>query len=263
MSQLRELQHTLQAHLLSDDAKIEQYIQKPLNDSRSERLAIYNNGYFARLLEVLEKQYEVLLKWLGEDEFSELAAEYITANPSHFYAIGDFARFVPRFLKDTKPYADKPYLTELASFIIALSDTIDAADAPVLIRQDIMHVPSEDWPSMRLSLHPSVQLFTHQWNSIAIWEAITSNSIPPTPIQLNALCHGIVWRKGIQSFYVVVTQAEASVLKYLQNVHSFAEICEGLTQIIDTEEVAQYVVNLLIRWLNDGLITSINFGDNT
>lgn len=258
MSQLRELQHTLQAYLLYDDAKIEQHIRKPLHDSNSERLAIYNNGYFARLLEVLEKQYDVLFKLLGEEEFSELAVEYIAAYPSHFYAIGDFAQFLPQFLQDTKPYAEKPYLSELTSFIAALSDTIDAADAPVLTRQDIAQVPAKVWPSMRLSLHPSVQLLTQQWNSIAIWEAVIRNSMPPTPMQLNELSHSVVWRKGIQSFYVAVTQTEASVLKHLQNAPSFAEICEGLSQFIDTEEVAQYAVNLLMRWLNEGLFSSMN-----
>lgn len=254
---LRELQTHLQTHLLTDDLAIMQHVVEPQTDSSEARLLIYNNAYHGRLLEALEKTYAVLQHYLGDDVFFEMGYAYIAVYPSHYFSIDRFTENLSQFLAATNPYKQQPYLSELAHFISALSETITAADAPVLTTDDIAKIPPEAWSTMRLQLHPSVELITYHWNVHAIWQSVLAQQEPPVPTSQTELGHYVVWRKGIESFYELLNTQEASMLQALQQGLTFAEMCEQLTQWLAPEAVAQYAVNILIRWLNNGMLSEV------
>lgn len=257
MSELGQLQKNLQAHLLVDDTKIIQQITGTTPENIAIRLAVYSNGYRWRLLEVLENDYLILSKLLGETAFQELAYAYIEAYPSHYFSVDLFAQHLPQFLAETKPYSEQAYLSELAHFILALNNTIDAADAPVLTTAELTAVPQENWPDMVIDVHPSVQLLTHHWNIVALWQAGNDDQVFPAAIRLEQMGHLVVWRKDIQSFYYVLDEKDAWVMQALQQGQSFGDICEGLLQWLPEEEVATHAVNVLLRWLNDGMLSKV------
>lgn len=257
MIPLHKLQTYLQTHLLNDDLQIKQHVTEPANDSSEERLLIYNNSYHFRLLEALSKEYAVLHQWIGDDAFFEMGYTYIADYPSRYFSVDQFTQDLSKFLAITEPYNQQPYLSELARFIGALSDTIIAADAQVLNTNDIAAIPQDAWSNMRLKLHPSVELISYHWNIITIWQALSQQQEPPAPISQPEQGHYVVWRKGIECFYVVLNAPETAMLQYLQQGLSFAEICEQLTQWLAPEEVAQYAVNILVRWLNDGMLSEV------
>lgn len=257
MSSLHAIQTHLQEHLLFDDKKINQDIVEPINDSSEQRLLIYNNGYHFRLLEALSKSYEILHQWIGDDAFYEMAYAYIDAYPSRYFSVDEFTKHLAEFLAQKAPYNKQPYLSELAQFIAALSDTVTAADATLLFGNDIAAIPQESWSEMRIALHPSVKLFTNHWNILAIWKALVDKRQPPSPISTNTHNFYVVWRKGIESFYISLDEQQAAVLQGLQQGLSFGQICEKLTEWYAPEEVAQHAVNFLVRWLNDGMLSEV------
>lgn len=256
MIALRQLQENLQAHLLTQDEQIAAEISKPTQDTVAERLAIYSHGYQLRLLEVLGVNYAMLAKLLGAEAFDQLGRAYIAAHPSRFFSVDQMGQYLSQFLATTAPYQQQLHLSELANLLWALDKTIDAVDAPVLTAQDLAAIAEDSWPEMRLGLHPSVQLLSFQHNTVALWQALTNDHDLPA-VQQTATNYCVVWRKEIQPFYCVVNTEESWVLQALQQQRSFEEICEGLLQWLSDEEVAQYAVNLLLRWLNDGMLSSI------
>ena len=48
----------------------------------SDRLSVYANAYFARLIECLGESFPVLQRALGDEAFAGLAADYLVAHPS-------------------------------------------------------------------------------------------------------------------------------------------------------------------------------------
>jgi hypothetical protein len=258
MLALRKLQEILQSHLLYSQGEIASYITEPVRGTAAERLAIYEDGYRFRLIEVLQKDYSVLQQYIGDEAFEAMCRAYIDAYPSRYFSVANFGQHFPVFLENTEPYASKPYLNELAAFLWALSTTIDAPNAPLLTTQTVASIVPEQWPHARFTLQPSAELLFAYWNILPIWQALIKDETPPEPQASTLPVACMVWRKELQPYYCPLTQEEARVFETIQKGFTFAEICQELLQSMPEEEVAAYVVNLLLRWLNDGLLSTVN-----
>src|SRR5262249_12848047 len=116
MTELRQLQTDLQQYILDLDERIFNFITPPLQGSIEDRLEIYGDGYYQRLIEALEADYPQLKKFMGEEEFFTLAQEYIYHTPSEFFSLSFFGHQLFDFLKVTPPYKEKIHLAELAQF---------------------------------------------------------------------------------------------------------------------------------------------------
>jgi hypothetical protein len=257
MPALVNLQEALQTHLLVGDEQILDQLLNPPQGAIHERLAVYANAYDWRLIDALDKEYGLLTKLLGEEAFVELAEAFIDAYPSQSYSIANFSKPLVQFLSEHPPYAQQAYLSEIARLIQALIVSIEAADAAILSHEALQAIPAQNWPSLCFKCHPSVQCFSLAWNSFVIWQALVQEKSVPNP-QLEA-CYCVVWRKGLQSYAITLTEAEAVTLKALQAGACFADICTAVYDKGFTTETqaAAWVANLLARWLNDHLFSEV------
>lgn len=259
MPVLHKLEENFQTHLLNGDQKISASITGSSAEQVAERLAVYSNGYRWRLLEALELDYKLLVKLLGEDAFAKLGYDYIDEYPSRHFSIDLFGQHLPKFLADRKPYCNELHLSEFANFIWELNETIDAPNASLLTAQELAAIPQEKWPDMRLVFHPSLALVRCNWNIVATWQALTNEQHVPPAIKLSEPGFIVVWRKEIQPYYCEIDKKEVEFLRALHQDQTFAVACEGLLQWLAEDEVAQYAVNLLLRWINDGMVSSVKF----
>lgn len=257
MSKLHNLQQNFEAHILNADEMFTNQVLEPIRGNAGERLAVYANGYRWRLLEALGKDYEMLQRYIGDDAFMELGERYIDKYPSKYFSIADFGKHVPQFLATETPYNQQPYLGELATFIRALSSSLETENAEIITVDNVAPIAQEDWPDMHFKFHSSVRLLNNQWNVTDIWQALVRDSEPSKPVYLESV-YCVIWRKDIQAYYCNLNDREVWMLKALQDDRSFGEICEGLTQWLSEEEVAQYAVNLLVRWIKDGMFIEVN-----
>lgn len=255
MSALRELQETFQSYVLTDNPAISKYVTGSTPDMVSERIAIYNNAYYSCLFEALEADYSVLLKLMGEDEFFVMTEAYVKAYPSHYFSVDLVGQHLAEFLAKNKPYNQKLYLSEMANFIWQLNSTIDAPDAPILAMEQLTAIPQDNWAQMRLKLHPSVFLVKSQWSILPVWQALVQDQPMPELVQKSSYI--LVWRKDMQPYYMTLTHEEVEVLQALQSHKNFGEICENLIQYVAEDQVASFVVNLLIRWLQNQVLSEV------
>lgn len=260
MSNLRELQESLQDHLLTNNQQIKKFVAKPLQGKGTiaERLAIYNNAYHWRLVEALQKDYAILGKYLGLDAFEQLCYDYIVAYPSRYFSVAEFGQHLPEFVLQTEPYKQQPYVSELARFIKTLDNTMTLPDAAVLSMPALAAISEDAWPDIRFKFHPTLKLLVQEWNSLAIWQAVVQDKESPAPERLTEPVYCVVWRKDWQPYYCTLNTPQAVwVMQAFQADQTFAEVCEGLTQWLPEEEVAQFAANLLLGWINDGMLSEI------
>lgn len=257
MSALANLQQCLQTHVMGGDAQILNQLVLPVKGTIHERLAVYSNAYDWRLIDALHQEYGLLAKLMGDEAFTELGEAFIDAYPSQFFSIAKFSEPLARFLAEYAPYSQQPHLSELTQLIKALITSVEAADAPYLNFEALANIAEQNWPSLCFKFHPSVQYFNFNYNSYALWQALVQEkSIPKVQI---AKSHCLVWRKGLQSYAVALTEVEALVLNQFQQGFCFADVCEAVYDegFMLESQAASFVANLLANWLNNHLFSEV------
>ena len=257
MSALANLQQNVQAHVMGENEQILNQLVLPVTGTIHERLAVYGNAYDWRLIDALHQEYHLLAKLVGDEAFTELAEAFIDAYPSQFYSIAQFSEPLVQFLAEELPYSQQPHLSELVQLIKAFIVSLEAADGPCLNFEVLANVAEQNWPSLCFKFHPSVQYFCFNYNSYAIWQALVQEKVVPQIQKTNSHC--VVWRKGLQSYAVALTDAEALVLNQLKQGFCFADVCEAVYDkgFMVESQAASFVANLLATWLNNHLFSEV------
>jgi len=262
MSELRILQRGLMDYLLGNDSGAEQWItdQPPL--PVAQRLAIYGHAYTARLREALENDHEMLWCYLGDASFNRLSLEYIASHPSRITSLRHYADDLPDFLGREEPYSAFPVLSELAAFERCLLDVFDAADAYRADTKKLTEIPPDHWPGLVLIFHPSVQFFGSRWGAVAIWKALKADETPPPPAE-NEEQSWLVWRGADRlSQFLPLDEEETFLLQAAYEGTDFAGLCERLAERLDESRVSARMLEYLLAWLDQGLISHLSLRNN-
>src|SRR5258708_1482829 len=128
-------------------------IEEAARLSTHDRLDVYANAYFYRLLETLGADYTAVHRVVGEEKFHDLVAHYLMRYPSHSPNIGDLGQAFPGFIKGYPLSEQFPFLYELASLERAAMECLFTHHLPAL---DISssHTKSEEaWATARFFLY--------------------------------------------------------------------------------------------------------------
>lgn len=258
MRELTELQHCFQNHLLRGGHVDSLPIVPTKKVSSETRMGIYYDGYRIRLREALGSNYPCLLVYLGEAMFNEIADAYLADWPSTFRSIRWFGDHLPDFLKTSEKYSHD-WLVELADLEWKMAFAFDAADEQALTIEDIAVIPPECWSQMRFTVHPSLQRFNAQWNSVEIWQNLTEET-PVTALQkLEQQECWVIWRRDYINRFYVLNHDEQQAFDALLRGDDFATICSDLCTMIDEQEVIMRVASFLKGWIQSGLLTTVTY----
>lgn len=89
----------------------ERVIQRSQALTALERLEIYSNAYYARLLECLREEFPVLVHALTQEVFDAFAVAYLQKYPSRSYTLVQLGARFPQFLAETRPLEDEKETT--------------------------------------------------------------------------------------------------------------------------------------------------------
>src|SRR5215218_8416472 len=84
-------------------AELEQVIRRSKNLTAEERMGVYANAYYARLMECLRESFPVLAKTLRREVFDEFAFDYLQRYGSRSYTLNRLGDRFAAFLEETRP----------------------------------------------------------------------------------------------------------------------------------------------------------------
>lgn len=131
-----------------------------------QRLAIYRDGYYARLLECMGAMFPVLRATLGAAQFDAFALEYLQVCPSQSYALSKLGLRFPAYLRQTRPDIAAPegrhescvdFMIDLADFELALFGLFDVAGREEAVVDD------EQAADNRLVLQPAFAMHAYRY----------------------------------------------------------------------------------------------------
>lgn len=152
--------------------EVEQVISRSQRLNSIERLHVYGNAYYARLIDCMGGEFPATQAALGEDAFSGFVMGFLQVYPSTSYTLGELGRKFPEYLADSRPprevagpdWAD--FLIELATLELAYSEVFDGpGEEQISLMQadDLLSIPSDRWEDVRLQTAKSLRLLTFQF----------------------------------------------------------------------------------------------------
>jgi hypothetical protein len=154
-------------------------------DVPTKRFAVYRNNVVVGLVNALRARFPVVQKIVGAEFFGAMARVFATAHPPRSKLLmrygDDFADFIARF----PPAAELRYLPDVARLEAARTRAYHAADAVPLAPARLAALNPASLFSLRLTLHPSVEVVRSPHPIVTIW-AMNSGEMPLAPIAEDA-----------------------------------------------------------------------------
>ena len=255
---LRELQRDMQRHLLGEESEVTAAIVDAPPLPAADRLAIYRNAYQVRLIDALHETYPVLHGLLGDEAWVEMGQAYVAAHPSVFRSIRWYGRELADHLALSTPYSEAPILSEVALLEWTLTEVFDAADAEPVERTALSAFDPSAWSELQFEFHPSLRRLFLQWNTAAVWQAMSRDEAPPEPCCAELPMPWLLWRQDLQNYFRSMTADEAAALDAALRGADFAQICEALAEWLPEEEIPLRAASLLALWADSGIIVAVN-----
>jgi hypothetical protein len=255
---LRELQWSLQAHLLGKPSAIAEAIVDAPPLPALERLGIYRNAYQVRLIDALDDTYPVLHAVLGDEDFFALGEQFVAAHPSIHRSIRWYGAELAEYLGTAPPYAEQPIFSEIALLEWTLAEVFDSADAEPVQRAALAAIDAAAWSELRFEFHPSLRRLNLLWNTVAVWQAMSREETPPDPKCGEYPVPWLLWRQDLQNYFRSMTADEAAALDAALNGGNFGDLCEALETYLSVDDIPLRAASLLGLWTDSGIILAIN-----
>lgn len=230
-----------------------------------DRLNIYANMYFFRILDSLKEDFPSLVRILGDEGFHNLITEYLQAHPPSHYSLRYAGEHLANFVIARSAANVDGKLADLARFEWALLTAFDAADASSVLAEDLQEIPPEEWGNLRFSLHPSCQLLTMNFDVLAVYDHLLEAPLPDLPARKESYIR--VWRQGLQVMQMAMTADEFQMLTLIAEGKTLAEVLSlrgreapvqngrsGLLRSARNGNVATQFTHFLQTWLSHGLL---------
>lgn len=160
--------------------ELEAVVRRSRNLTAAERLSIYANAYYSRLLECMGANYPILKQALGEEVFDSFAFEYLQRYPSRSYTLDDLGKRFAQFLGETRPEEEgeevgwPDFLIDLATFEWTIAKVFDGPGAEgltLLTPEALQSFPAERFAEARLVPVPCLRLLAFRFPVNAYYTA--------------------------------------------------------------------------------------------
>jgi hypothetical protein len=235
-------------------ADLEAIVKPSARLSAVERLDVYANMYFYRILDVLRDEYAKVLAALGDAAFHNLITAYLIAcRPAH-PSLREAGARLPKFIAGEALAEDRPWIAELARLERVHLELFDGPDAAVLTIDELRTRAPESLPALFLRAIPCHAVLKNRFAISGAWKALgAGESTDVVPESGETL---VVWRQGFDVFHRVVDEDEKPLLRLIEAGARFDVVCERLLERVPEEQGALRAFEILGRWMTDGLVAA-------
>lgn len=239
-----------------------------------DRLEVYSNAYYARLLECLREEFSATVHFLGTETFDAFAFAYLQAYPSRSYTLVDLGAMFPHFLIESRmaevdsPHGDisldwSDFLIDVATLERTYSEVFSGPGIELIKKFEadaIANLSPEQFWSMTLQFAPCVRLMTCRF---PVHEYISQfrNGQPVTVPDRQDTCL-IITRRDFVVRRTAVESLEYDLLSMLRRGLRIGEAIECLVSESDTEDdlILEKLHGWFHRWSASGYFLSLEAG---
>ncbi|MDD8018012.1 MAG: DNA-binding domain-containing protein [Bacteroidota bacterium] len=225
-----------------------------------ERIAIYRNMFYLRMVDAMEIDFPGVLHFLGEETFDKLIIEeYVQKFPSHSYTLNYLGKNFPRFIQESN-IAEKEFLFELATLELAITTNMDEDESPVLTDDDVARVPVEKWEEVKIIPIAAFKLFEFDYAAGEYLDAVLEKKeISSSPSRKKS--YVMVYRNNYTTWHKNLAREEYTLLKSLSDGTTLGEgIALLLEEFSDSkEELQDKIFSWFNSWVTDGIFQSIKY----
>ncbi len=231
--------------------KADTVIESTSDLSASQRLKIYAEAYFSRILESLSDDFSKIKFELGEVAFQQLVADYLIAHPSTSQNITDIGAQLPKFIFSHVYGVKVDYLADLAKLEWV---TLESFYSPVTAHFDfskLAELTEEQWLNAVPIIDPSLIIAAFDYDVVSLWHDADFE------IGGRELTHAAVLTINGQA---IVEKLSAAQLAVIELIHKGSTLSDLNTQLADNSEVQENLMTWFSNWTSQRLICGVNFG---
>jgi hypothetical protein len=251
---LAEQQRAMAARILGhEEGALEAWLVVPEGVDIATRLAVYTQGYPARIAESLREAFPATAHILGDGSFASLTERYLAQVPAAQRNLNYVGSALPELLK-SDPLADElPFLPDLARLEWAVTQCFHGDPADPLDTSQCATWSMDDWASARIGFQPHMDLVCSAWPLSDLREARHTDR-PDIDVDLvDRSDHVLVYRDGFEVVEESVDETEATAIQQLRAGGDLGEVTASLA----AAGVRAETVNTLFgRWVSVGLVAS-------
>lgn len=240
MLALKELQTLMIRDLVAKNEKTA-YLDFP------QRITAYGNGYYNRLLDILESRFPVLAWFVGKDVFDNLCLQYIQNYPPVEYNINHYGTNFQDFLHNQK---ENQVWIDLALAQNMLHRSTQAAQKQKLSMDELTNIPLENWAYAQFTFQPYVYLFTINHPVHLAHQAYSKKENPPL-LKTN-LSHYVTFRKNQKTYFEKINSQVFTILSALQAGNALANALEKIDEEVELFKYFQ-------KWQDQQFFTEVKF----
>lgn len=243
-----------------------------------ERLDIYANMYFFRLLDILRNDYEAVVAVVGDEPFHNLVTDYLLVHPSQHPSVRNVGARLPQFLDGHALGLERRWLGDLARLERARLEVFDGADAEPLQLDELRALAPEEFVGLELPLIPSRIRLPVGHAVDDVWRAVAGSpdegAAEEGAAEESAAEEGaaaeqnqpsfaepapearvlLVWRHELMIYHRAVDPLEDQALALAAGGATFGAVCDLVSVHMSVEEAGPFAFQLLARWVQDGLL---------
>lgn len=225
--------------------------------SPEERINIYRKMFFLRMTESMAIDYPGVKAFLGEEQFDRLIAEeYVKQHPSGSYTLNHLGRSFPAFLRESA-LPEKELLADLAALELAVTNSLDAEEMPLLNAERIAALPEDGWDEVRFVPVKAVTLLTLGHAVHDFLDAVTDDAELPAIAQRRT--HILVYRKAFRTYWEELGPQQYLLLSLLLSGARFGDALRSLAEHHPDSETALHddLFHWFGDWVGKGLFSDI------
>jgi hypothetical protein len=234
-------------------AKIGEVAEPSSRQSAQERMAVYAQAYWARLLECLREEFPIVRATAGDAAFDMLAVGYLAAYPSRSYTLGRLSDKFAEYLASSAAQSDEelfgPFLAELARLEQAVNETFDAPGGETLgylQAEALRQIPANEQAAFLLELLPTVRLLAFDFDVQSFYTAARRDP-QQLPEPARQPCFVALSRRAYVVRRLPLTPVQFAILAAIQTGRNLGEaLNEALQNFAGDAEMPD--VGVLAAW---------------
>ncbi len=251
---LAELQRSLAARIVDGEGSdLDAWICVPSEADPAARVAVYVQGYPARIREALRETFPAVAHILGEGSFSALAARYLKNLPADLRNLNLVGAALPAHLESDRASDDLPFLPALAELEWAVERCFHA-DLLVAFEPSVCSGWSlEDWGRAKIGFQPGLAIVCAPWPLRELRETCRRERSEVDVNLVDRHDQVLVYRRGFEVVVESIGAAEAEAVEALQSRELLGEVTAKLD---GSGAEPGSVVGFFGRWVSLGLVVS-------